>query len=284
MEMNSSVAVLITCHNRKNVTLGCIQRLVLLKPDADVYIVDDSSTDGTPEAITKLYPHIVVIHGNGDLFWCRGMNLAWKTAKEKKDYEYYIWLNDDLYLYNNAFDELFECSIENNNKAIISGIVEGELTHKAVYGGYDKKKHLIEPSGGMEKIINLNGNFVLIPKYVRDKVGFFDEVYHHDIGDVDYGLSALRQGVNVFTTRCFIGSTKESLKLNELRIRKSGTNIKGRFKRLYSPLGSNPVISFYFFKKNYGIIKAFSYCIFLIFINLLPDTFFYRLFPKYKQC
>ena len=119
----NSIAVLLTCHNRKDITTSCLQRLFVLKPDVDVFCVDDSSIDGTPEAIAQKFPQVHLIHGDGSLFWCRGMNLAWAKAKENADYDYYLWLNDDLFLYDNAFDEILNCSQLNNDRAIIGGIV-----------------------------------------------------------------------------------------------------------------------------------------------------------------
>lgn len=279
----NKTAILLTTHNRKEITLGCLDRLNAIKPDANIYMVDDNSNDGTFEAVKEKYPKVHLIHGDGNLFWCRGMNLAWKTANKDFDYDYYIWLNDDLILFKNAFDELFECSALNHHQAIISGIVQGAKSQKAVYGGYDKYKKIIGPNGEMNPITNLNGNFVVVPKHVFKILGFFDKIYHHDMGDVDYGLSAKENGIKVLTTRCFIGSTEESLKMKDLRIRKEGTNIYGRFKKLYSPLGSNPIESFHFVRKHYGILRAVTDFTYVHLINILPDTAFYTIFPRYKR-
>ena len=277
----NKTAILLTTHNRKEITLGCLDRLNAIKPDANIYMVDDNSNDGTLEAVKEKYPAVHLIHGDGNLFWCRGMNLAWKTANKDFDYDYSFWLNDDLFLYKNAFDEIFECSRLNNHQAIISGIVQGTSSKKAIYGGYDKHKKVIEPTGEMQDVSNLNGNFVVIPKYVFKKLGFFDPVYHHDVGDVDYGLLAQENSIKVLTTRNFIGSSEDVLKTS-MRIRKNDSNIFVRFRKLYSPLGCPPSIIFHFRKKHYGIINAFIYYLYLHFINILPDKVFFVLFPQYK--
>lgn len=274
------VAVLLTTHNRKDVTLQCLERLYNLTSLTDVFLVDDASDDGTYEAIMLKFPQVHLIKGNGNLYWCRGMNLAWKTASSYSKYDYYLWLNDDLLLYDNAFDELFKCSKLKEDKAIISGIIQGQQSKKAVYGGFDCNHHIISPTGRMEEITNLNGNFVLIPLFVFKQIGFFDNIFHHDIGDVDYGLSAREKGISVLSTRCFIGSTSESLIQRNSRIRKNGTNVIKRFKRMYSPLGCPPNIHFYFIKKHRGIIEAICYVIYLHFINILPDSIYHFLFKK----
>lgn len=281
--MKYQIAILLTCHNRKNVTVRCLSRLRQINSGVDVYCVDDASTDGTADSIRDNFPNIVLIQGDGNLFWCRGMNLAWKTARLKKDYDFYVWLNDDLLLFENAFDELLECSKINNHRAIIGGIIQGIESGKAIYGGFNENHQILCPNGLMQNIHNLNGNFVIIPKYVFNKLGFFDDYYHHDIGDVDYGLMAKESGIPVLTSRCFIGSTEENLKGSGLRIRKENVNILKRFKKLYSPLGCNPFIDFHFMKKHKGIVWAVLDFLYLHFINILPDYLFYRLFPKYKN-
>lgn len=276
-------AVLITSYNRKQITINCLEKLFSLRQDIDVFLVDDSSTDGTIETIKELFPQVNLISGNGNLFWCRGMNLAWKAAKQRSEYHFYFWLNDDLLLFDNAFEEILSCSALCNNKSIISGLVQGRKTKKTIYGGFDSNKNKIEPNGGMIPISHLNGNFVLIPKYVFDKIGFFDDCYHHDIGDVDYGFSAQKMGIDVLSTRCFIGSSDEELKMINIRIRKNNISIKKRFKYLYSPLGANPFIHFHFLNKHKDFISAIIYFFYLHFINILPDSIFYGLFSKYKK-
>ena len=276
MSPMSSIAVLITCHNRKETTLKCLEQLYSIKEAVDVFCVDDNSSDGTAGAIKKQFPSVRLIIGDGNLFWCRGMRKAWVAAREYKDYDFYIWLNDDMELYPNAFDEILECSALYHDKAIVSGLVQESSSLKVIYGGYDKHQRLIEANGKNNAIHHLNGNFVIVPKYVFDKLGYFDEVYHHDIGDVDYGLMALSASIPVVSTRCYIGKTDGVLKSSSLRIRKSGVGIVERFKKLNSPLGAPPHIHFHFIKKHRGAIPAIIYCAYLYTINITEVSHTFR--------
>ena len=45
----NQIAVLITCHNRKEKTLHCLQNLYKQSITCDVYLVDDGSIDGSSE-------------------------------------------------------------------------------------------------------------------------------------------------------------------------------------------------------------------------------------------
>lgn len=82
------IAVLLTCHNRREKTLTCLQSLYECQLpdnfDLDVTLVDDGSTDDTTRSVKENFPNITIIHGNGHLFWNRGMYLAWNNASKKK--------------------------------------------------------------------------------------------------------------------------------------------------------------------------------------------------------
>ena len=84
-----NLAILITSHNRKKITLKCLGNLLTAKNintfDFDVFLFDDGSTDGTSEAIKDQYPKVNIVNGNGDLYWNQGMRLAWKTAAKSKE-------------------------------------------------------------------------------------------------------------------------------------------------------------------------------------------------------
>lgn len=99
MNKNITIAILITCHNRKNKTLKCLKHLSEQAIKLDIYLVDDGCTDGTSDAVKKEFPDVIIIQGDGELFWNRGMVKAWETASSRYDYDYYIWMNDDTYVY-----------------------------------------------------------------------------------------------------------------------------------------------------------------------------------------
>ena len=55
------IAVLLTCHNRREKTLSCLKNLLeqnLEDIDLSVYLVDDGSSDGTSDAIKEHFPEV----------------------------------------------------------------------------------------------------------------------------------------------------------------------------------------------------------------------------------
>lgn len=267
LEIIMKIATLLTCHNRKPKTLACLRSLQGLI-DTDIFLVDDASTDGTADAVRVSFPQVHIIEGNGNLFWSRGMYTAWKEAI-KGDYDYYLWLNDDIELYPFFFQELMECMQLGHNECIVSGLIEDAEKTRILYGGCDEHKQLAQCNQIPTSITFMNGNVVLVPKCVVSEIGIIDPVYHHDLGDVDYGLRALEHGVKVYTTRRPVAMGYSN---NFCRVRKWHATLKQRFQKLYSPLGSHPRINFYYRKKHFGILNAASYFVFLHILNILPDV------------
>lgn len=261
------IAALLTCHNRKEKTLECLSSLYSITNEVDVYIVDDGSTDGTDIAILSKFTEINLIKGNGNLYWSRGMRLAWQQAA-LYDYDYYLWLNDDIKLYSFFLDELIDCCKWGEYKCIVSGLIEDAKNENIIYGGYDVNKNLIKSQNIPQEVKYMNGNVVLVPKSIVEKIGIIDSVFHHDLGDTDYGLSAQKVGIKVLSTRKPVAMGYSN---NYCRVRKWNSTFMKRMQKLYSPLGSHPSINFYFRKKHFGIVNASCYWLYLHLINILSD-------------
>lgn len=122
------IATLITCYNRKQKTLESLTALfsqsILTEISLSVYLVDDASTDGTAAAVKELYPQVIILKGDGTLFWNRGMRKAFAVALEQ-GYDYYLWLNDDTELYPNALLTLLQTSQQLTQQGEARAIVVG---------------------------------------------------------------------------------------------------------------------------------------------------------------
>ena len=273
--MIKNIAILLTCYNRKNTTLHCLENVFLQKIAAhiDVYLCDDASTDGTSDAVKKHFPQVNIIEGNGNLFWNRGMLKAWQAASYSKHlYDAYIWLNDDTILYDGAIQELLDCSSMKKDESIICGAF-CDLEKKFSYGGRSMEGNPIIPNGCMQSVYWLNGNCVFIPNVVVNKIGLLDSMFQHHLGDYDYGLRAIEAGICIVSTRKYIGECIPNV-IKNTRSRKDGLSVFGRFKRLYSPMGSNPIILFRYTLRHFGLKKALSIFLALHWNNLLSDRIY----------
>lgn len=207
--MYKKLAVLITCHNRRSKTISCLNHLFSSfqsapKVNICVYLVDDGSSDGTAEVVLDRFRNVNIIHGDGSLFWNGGMRLAWEEATKNEHHDYYLWLNDDTDIFDNAINDLINASFHFGNNAIIVGSVRSKNNIETTYGGYSESCRL-DPNGSYQLIEYFNGNVVLVPHQVFKIVGNLDKRFKHSIGDIDYGLRAKKQGFNSYITMDYIG-------------------------------------------------------------------------------
>ena len=212
---NPTIAILITCFNRRNLTLACLEKLYLQHQPFDVYLTDDGSTDGTLAAVETRYPEVKILHGNGNLFWGGGTRLAFTEAL-KADYDYYIWLNDDALLKPDALSVLLsthqQLIQQDRPDSIVVGSMQDPITDDTSYGGFIEyswrplKFKLIEPTTTIQKCQTINGNLVLIPRSVAKIVGNLDPALPHMMGDFDYGLRAIKLGCSIYIAPGYLGT------------------------------------------------------------------------------
>jgi GT2 family glycosyltransferase len=145
---------------------------------------------------------------------------------------------------------------ENQKKdSIICGATWSPITKQMTYGGRNENDDLIKPNGTPQICETINGNFVLIPKYVYEKNGTLDSFFSHAIGDFDYGLRARKNKINSYTSSKFIGECEKPDSLPKWCLPEIA--LPDRLKVLYSPKGySQPFHQFVFEKRHFGIRKA----------------------------
>lgn len=272
MKNKGTIAVILTVHNRKDKTLNCLKSLHqnLHEENLEIFLTDDGCTDGTKEAVLKEFPSIKIIEGDGSLFWNRGMIAAWKAATQINP-DYYLWLNDDTILFNNAIKELTDTSkLYDDNNIIVGQTCDTIDKTLITYGGRSKKrKHpLIKNDTNKPiKCDTFNGNIVLIPKNIYERIGMLDPFFHHSFGDIEYGLRALKAGISSYIAPGYLGECSRN---NPIPIfQRKGKKLKERIKLLYSPLGHNPIEEFYITQKYYSLLQAIA-----IYIKLHINLFF----------
>jgi len=237
--MNTKIAVLVTCHNRKEKTLSCLNSLFECNiPEdylLDVFLVDDGSTDGTGREVKLNFPQVNVIQGTGNLFWNKGMHLAWETAARYNNFDYYLWLNDDVKLFSNALSNLF--SVPNCSTSIVVGTMKSGTKEIATYGGQNFENKLILPNESPQNCFTFNGNLVLIPESAYTKVGNLDPIFPHAIGDFDYALRAKKKNIDIFVAPGYLGQCEKNSSLPKWCLPE--VKLKNRINSLYSPLGND---------------------------------------------
>jgi GT2 family glycosyltransferase len=214
------VATLLTCHNRRERTLAVLDDLsAQVLPSAtqvQAYLVDDGSSDGTSDAVRAAHPEVKLLSGDGGLFWNGGMRYAFSEAL-KVGHDHYLWLNDDTVLDPDALSKLLSTygglvDLGKPNSIVVGSLrdkVSGDLT----YGGVERTDRLrrlrfqrVQPRDEAQECETMNGNCVLIPHSVVEKIGNMDPAFTHGMADYDYGLRARKAGCSVWVAPGFVGS------------------------------------------------------------------------------
>ncbi|WP_372948074.1 glycosyltransferase family 2 protein [Mariniphaga sp.] len=254
------IAVLITCHNRKEKTLSCLKYLFIaydhythkntksIDISLKVYLTDDGCTDGTADSVRIQFTdrEIHILQGDGNLYWAGGMRLAWRKAL-KGNYDFYLLLNDDTIVVEDVFEKLFEAhaySIKTYEKdGIYSGCTSaGNNPQKITYGGdvwvnqFFATKKRLSPNGEPQLVDMANANILLISKSVIERIGIFCDKYTHGMADFDYTIQARKKGIPVLiaSDTCGICDKDHSFSYQEF----AKLNYSKRKKYLNSPKGS----------------------------------------------
>lgn len=247
-EKRVTITVVMASYNRRNKTLLALKSLEHQNTDRVnlcFLILDDASTDGTAEAVSHTYPNATIVRGTGSLFWGGGMHLAMKRAIEGNP-DFLIMMNDDCELFESAIDQILadyhkvasETDFDGN---IVVGAMVAPGTGKLTYSGFRRasrwfpsKLERLEPDGSPKPADTMNGNFVLIPRRVYRALGPVDNVFIHQLGDIDYGYRAVAHGFRIWIASTALGECASNegahARISQLSLRESWTH-------LCSPLG-----------------------------------------------
>lgn len=204
------IAVLMTCYNRRELTLACLENLRTqpLFTEEDLYLVDDGCSDATGDAVAALLPCANVISGNGSLFWNGGMRLAWQTAlASDKTYDFYLWLNDDVALYPHALDMLVQdadATAARGQAVLVAAATVAPGADTITYGAHLRQNParplrltLVAPTGAPIPVDSISGNIVLVSAGAERRLGNLHDGFEHIYGDIDYGIRARQAGIPV---------------------------------------------------------------------------------------
>lgn len=209
------VVVIITCFNRAEKTIACVESLSNNNKmvNLEYVVVDDKSTDDTVRQLKKLRESIKIdiLETEGNRYYSGGMRRGIDyvlSSPEYKTTNYIILANDDVAFFPNAIDKLL-IQEDNQNKVIAGATcgMDGAQSYGAVV--YPNKKRVkatkVEAGAINIKADTFNANCVLIPFDIVRDIGSFDKIYIHTLGDYDYGLSISSKGYRIETSKEYVG-------------------------------------------------------------------------------
>ena len=256
------VAVLLTTHNRVNHTVSCLESVLTqqlpLGVTIGVFMVDDGSIDGTGSTVRERFPTVEVIEGSGHLYWNGGMAMAFEQALRGR-FDFYLLLNDDVELCLDALLRLLRTAQDAAPPTIVVGALLDRHARRVTYGGWIRTSRVnllrmsqLECSSSHQACDTFNGNCVLVPRAVVEKIGGLDRVFTHAMGDFDYGLRARRAGLAVLVAAGHVGFCEANTGLESWRD-KMGPSVL-RWRKLLGPKGLPPREWLVFTRRHGGVL------------------------------
>jgi GT2 family glycosyltransferase len=275
------ISILIPVFNNLKFTQKCLQNIteMLQKNEIskvfELIVIDDGSTDGTKEWITKNYIEVHLLEGDGNLWWSGGINMGARYALEKLKSDYVLLWNNDIKISENYFSLMIQIASEYDQNTLIGSKVYANMEKNIVWtmggifnpktGYTGMKAFMVNDSEEYQKPIEvdwLTGMGTLVPANVIHKIGYWDEVnfpqYH---GDTEFSYRAKQNGCkNIVDPRLVIWNDIENTGLNHggsfsqlLRMTKDkrslyNLNVNLKFHRIYakSPFAYVYLIKIYF--------------------------------------
>ena len=266
------LAVLLSCHNRRQATLRCLDSLSgqNLPPNLhiSVYLVDDGCTDGTAKEVQREHPNVTILAGDGNLFWCGGMSKAFAVARNY-NFDFYLWLNDDIVLAKEAIETLLGVYGETDPRSardIVVGTTADPDSGLPTYGGVVRRCWwhpfrftLVRPAGFPQRCDTMNGNCVLVPSTVANKVGNLDRAFGHGFGDFDYGLRARAAGFGIMVAGDIVGTCSRNMR--RLPWRDPSLTWRQRWESVTGKKGLPPRELFVYARRHGGLFWPVFWCI-----------------------
>jgi len=212
----NKIAFVIPVFNRLDYNKECLRILdkqrdtsLFVKNEIVIIVVDDGSSDGTGDWIRENHPEVIVLQGDGNLWYAGSMNLGMRYAFETLDSDFImVWENDIFPLDNNYFNNLQVILDKWDGKSTICSRLYYRIQPEIIFGiggifnFKTGKKGLIgrgdrdtpENSRDMEVDWFL-GQGVLIHRDLVENVGYFDNInFPQYSADVDYGVRMKKGG------------------------------------------------------------------------------------------
>jgi len=270
------LAILIPVFNAKAYTEKCLENLFELIEKSifpaeyiEIIVIDDGSTDGTEAFVKGNFPKVIVLKGNGNLWWSGAVNMGAEFAISQRSVDYILLWNNDVTASADFFDAVFHKIQEGKTNIVYGAKVYTSEERKVVWSmggtfnhrngdftmiGYNQPDSVV-----FEREYSCNwlpGMGTLIHKSVVEKIGYWDNInfpqYH---GDSDYTYRAFMNGFKII-------ALPDLVVWNDTT--HTGLRHKGSFKNLIASLSDvkslyNVKVNLIFFKKYAKGVFAYNY-------------------------
>ncbi len=202
--MNIPLVYAITLNSNRRVdALECLGSLTqITSPKLRILVIDNGSTDGSPQSITEKFPSVEQIVNASNVGFSAGFNIGLRRALEAKA-DYALILNNDSLVAPNMLEPLIT-AIKPEDVGITAPAIYYASNPEQVWStGGGRNPLTLEMTGDHgrhETLIQiterefLSGCGMLIKRSVIERVGLFDENFFLYYEDSDYCLRTRKAG------------------------------------------------------------------------------------------
>ena len=180
------VSIIIVNYNGKELLQKCLDSLLKVNYDNfEIILVDNNSTDGTVEFITKNYPSLIIIKLDSNKGFAEPNNVAAKISKGK----YLLFLNNDTVVTPNFISEMVKVMETDKKIAVCQSLLlkpdgsvdsSGDfIDHLGVV--YNSKTKIDE----IREVSSAKGASMLVRSDIFEKLDGFDQKFFITFEDVD---------------------------------------------------------------------------------------------------
>ncbi|MDI6807406.1 MAG: glycosyltransferase family 2 protein [Candidatus Eisenbacteria bacterium] len=205
MPKPSVIAIVVTWNGRRD-TLECLESLRQSNyPRLQVILVDNGSTDGTPDAARESYPETIVIKNNENLLFSKGVNIGLSCGCEMGG-DYFFLINSDATVHTDCVPNLVD-SLEREHDTGLSGPKIFYAGTRTIWSAGGRVRlwagmtsHIGIRQADSQKysrkafVDYLTACALMIRREVIGKVGMLDDRYSIYGEDADFSLRAREAG------------------------------------------------------------------------------------------
>lgn len=203
------IAAIILTYNHYEDTAECLESIKALTLNGNqlkVILVDNGSTDGTPELVRTNFPFVEVIENSKNLGVPAGYNVGFVRALNENN-DFIFMLNNDTILASDILLELMNIAKQDPKAGIIMPkmMYYGSKETWSSGGKYRKFPPAIlmtDKRKGMEdrtRLIEFAPSCaLLIPRQTFEKVGLFDPGFFFVFDDWDFSERVRAHGLNIW--------------------------------------------------------------------------------------
>ncbi len=212
------VSIIVVSYNTCELTLNCIQSIIqqTSKISFELTVVDNASTDGSPQAISEQFPDIQLIELEENIGFGPGNNIG--AGKTKGDY--ILLLNPDTIVLDHAIDKLVAFAQKHPEHKIYGGrtlFPDYSLNRESCWGvptlwsmfcrgiglsALFKRSKLFDPESlgswkrdSLREVPIVSGCFLLVDRGLWENLHGFDTRFRMYAEEFDFCMRAVRIGI-----------------------------------------------------------------------------------------